>query len=216
MTIVATRPVFEQVTDYRHAIAARADRVRLVDLPECRDFAVDGGGAPGSDAFQAAFRVLYPVAYTLHFALKRRGIAAPVGALEGIFWSDDAETLTPAVFLDHDRASLGWRWSLRLPVPPEASEDDIAAAIADVARKPSAPPLDALSVVTWTEGLAAQVMHIGPYDAEPPTIERLHAEIAANGLTPRGRHHEIYISDPNRTAPEHLKTIIRQPVEAGT
>lgn len=214
MAIVATRPVFEQVTDYRDALDARTDRVRFVDLPERRDFAIDGGGAPGSDAFQAAFRVLYPVAYTLHFALKRRGIAAPVGALEGIFWSDHAETLSPAVFLDHDRGTLGWRWSLRLPVPTEAGEADIAAAIADVARKPSAPTLDALTVVTWTEGLAAQILHIGPYDAEPPTIRRLDAAITANGLRPHGRHHEIYISDPNRTPPERLKTVIRQPVES--
>ena len=213
MSTVATRPVFEKVTDYRDALDARADRVRFVDLPECRDFAVDGAGAPGGDAFQAAFRILYPVAYTLHFALKRRGIAASVGVLEGIFWSDDAETLKPAVFLDHDRATLAWRWSLRLPVPPEATEAEIAAAIADVGRKPSAPPLDALSVVTWAEGRAAQVLHIGPYEAEPPTIERLHETITASGLTARGRHHEIYISDPNRTAPEHLKTVIRQPVE---
>ena len=204
---------FEQITDYQELIAGRADRVRFVDVPESRQFAVDGSGQPGGPEFQAAFGALYPVAYTLHFALKRRSVAAPVGALEGLFWLEDAETITPALFASGDTDGKAWRWSLRLPVPALADDEEIEAAIAEVARKKDPPALGRLSVVRWTEGPSAQILHVGPYSAEPPTIERLHAAIASAGLRARGRHHEIYIGDPNRAAPERLKTIIRQPVE---
>ena len=212
MASVAAPFEFELVADPHHAMDARADRVRFIDLAERRDFAVDGAGPPGDPAFQAAFRVLYPVAYTLHFGLKRRGIAAPVGALEGLYWFDGVETITPASFDPAGSDPTRWRWSLRLPVPAEADTEDIEAALVEVSHKKDPPPLDVLSVVTWTEGPAAQILHVGPYSAEPGTIERLHEAIAAAGLRPRGRHHEIYISDPNRTAPERLKTVIRQPV----
>ena len=98
MATVAAPFEFDLVTDPHDAIVARADRVRFLDLGERHDFAVDGSGPPGDPAFQAAFRVLYPVAYTLHFALKRRGIGAPVGALEGLYWFDGVETITPTSF----------------------------------------------------------------------------------------------------------------------
>ena len=209
-----TASAFESVTDYRDLIAARADRVRLIDVPECRQFAVDGTGQPGDDEFAAAFGALYPVAYTLHFALKKRGIDAPVGAIEGLFWFDGTETITPSSFSGEGPGPSAWRWSLRLPVPGPATDEEIRAAISEVARKKDPPALAKLRVVEWTEGPSAQILHVGPYSAEPPTIERLHAAIGSAGLRPRGRHHEIYISDPNRTAPERLKTVIRQPVEA--
>ncbi|MGZ6272442.1 MAG: GyrI-like domain-containing protein, partial [Candidatus Limnocylindrales bacterium] len=104
-------------------------------------------------------------------------------------------------------------WSLRLPVPADAADGEIDAALADVARKKGASTIERLRVESWTEGPSAQVLHVGPYSEEPPTIARLHEAIAARGLRPRGRHHEIYISDPNRTRPDRVKTVIRQPVE---
>lgn len=204
---------FEQVAGYRDLSAARADRVRFIDVPECRQFALDSAGQPGGPEFQAAFGALYPVAYTLHFALKKRRIDAPVGALEGLFWFDGTETITPSSFSGEDPDGQAWQWSLRLPVPGPASDEEIQSAIAEVARKKEPPALAKLRVITWTEGPCAQILHVGPYSAEPPTIERLHAAIASADLRPRGRHHEIYISDPSRTAPERLKTVIRQPVE---
>jgi len=213
MVVIAPPIEFEQVADYRALTAARADRVRFIDVPESRQFAVDSAGQPGGPEFQAAFGALYPVAYTLHFALKKRDIDAPVGALEGLFWFDGTETITPGSFADEGPEGPAWRWSLRLPVPSPAADEEIQAAIGEVARKKDPPALAKLHVITWTEGRCAQILHVGPYSAEPPTIERLHAGIASAGLRPRGRHHEIYIGDPNRSAPERLKTIIRQPVE---
>jgi hypothetical protein len=213
MAAVAAPIGFEQVADYRKLIEGRADRVRFIDVPECRQFAVDGTGKPGGSEFQAAIGALYPVAYTLHFALKRRRLDAPVGALEGLFWLEGAETITPATLASGGPDGKAWWWSLRLPVPMAAGDEEIEAAIAEVARKKDPPALAKLGVVDWTEGPSAQILHIGPYSAEPPTIERLHVAIASAGYRPRGRHHEIYISDPGRTAPERLKTVIRQPVE---
>lgn len=213
MAAVATLVEFEQVADYRKLVEAHVDRVRFVDVPQCRQFAVDGLGQPGGPEFQAAMGALFPVAYTLHFALKRRGVEEPVGAIEGLFRLGDAETITPAQFKAGAPDGLEWGWSLRLPVPASAAADEIEAAIAEVARKKDPPALGRLRTISWTEGPSAQILHVGPYSAEPPTIERLHAEIASAGLRLRGRHHEIYIGDPNRTAPERLKTVIRQPVE---
>jgi hypothetical protein len=214
MIDLTTQIEFERLVDYRDIIAARADRVRFIDVPECRQFAVDSAGEPGGAGFQAAFGALYPVAYTLHFALKKRGVDAPVGAIEGLFWFDGTETITPSSFIGEGPEAAAWRWSLRLPVPGSATDEEIRAAISEVARKKDPPALAKLHVVEWTEGPSAQILHVGPYSAEPPTIERLHAEIAAAGLRPRGHHHEIYVSDPNRTSPERLRTVIRQPVEA--
>ena len=99
-----------------------------------------------------------------------------------------------------------------LPVPDEATDAEVAAATADVATKKGPDLVTGLRCETWEEGHAAQLMHIGPYDAEQPTTDRLHEAIAEAVLRPHGRHHEIYISDPGRTAPERLKTVIRQPV----
>jgi len=179
--------------------------VRFLDVPEMRFFVVDGFGAPGTDpAFQAAIQTVYPAGYTLKYALKRgRHVDVKVGALEALFSVDLA---VPVEFRQ-------WFWTVMLPIPGPASDDDIASAIEAVRTKKSPPSIDALRVERFTEGLAAEVTHVGPYEAEEPTIARLHAAIAAAGCRPSGRHHEIYISDPGRTAPARLKTIIRQPIE---
>jgi hypothetical protein len=231
---------FERPSGPRDLLLAKRGRVRFLAVPPMRHLAVDGSGMPGGDEFREAFGALYPVAYTLHFALKKRGVAAPVGGLEGLFRLDEPalETATdPAATgaAASDGADLGdsppagrdatgptvtredrpraWAWRLLLPIPAEATDDDIAAAIADVAAKKAPPALPRLHVLAWEEGPAAQILHVGPYADEPPTIEALHAGIAAAGLRPRGLHHEIYLGDPNRSAPERLRTIIRQPVE---
>lgn len=205
---------FEQVTEYREQIAARRDRVRFLDVPPCRQLAVDGSGRPGEVEFQAAVGALYPVAYTLHFMLKRRGVEAPVGALEGLFWLPEDEVVTPATLAAAPAGGFEWRWSLALPLPAATTDAEIADAIAEVERKKAPVALGKLFVAERSEGPAAQILHVGPYDAEAPTIERLHAAIAAAGLQPRGKHHEIYVSDPGRTKADKLKTVIRQAVES--
>lgn len=187
----------------------RAGEVRFVDVPSRRFFMVDGTGVPEeSEAFKDAMGALYGLAYTLHFDLKRRGVDAGVGAIEGLWASGPGDLL----LLDEgDRGD--WRWTLLLPIPEAATGDDIAAATAELRRKKNPPALGLVRVEELAEGTSAEILHVGPYDAERPTIERLHAAIAEAGRRPRGRHHEIYLGDPRRAAPEKLKTVIRQPVE---
>lgn len=214
MVLTAPQPVaFERAPDYRDELTAGPDRVRWVEIPLRRYLMIDGTDEPGAPGFRDAIGTIYPVGYTLYFALKRRGIRAPVGALEGLYWIDDGKPITPAQFAVSEEVRPAWSWRLMLPVPNEATDDDFTSAIDEVFHKKRPPLLDQLRCEEWLEGNVAQILHIGPYDAEAPTIERLHQVITAAGLRARGCHHEIYVGDPNRTAPDRLKTLIRQPVE---
>lgn len=213
MSAISLPPVeFDHPVDYRDELGAHPDRVRVLVIPERRYLMIDGTGAPGDAAFSAAMASLYPVAYTLHFALKKRGLEAPVGALEGLYWIGAPGPISPPDFAAPDLAQR-WSWRLLLPLPAVAEDEDVTVAIDQVRQRRSPPTIDQLRVERWDEGLVAQILHVGPYDAEKATIEALHAAIADRGMNPRGCHHEIYISDPNRTAAGRLKTVIRQPVE---
>jgi hypothetical protein len=213
--MVLTAPTvakFERPPDYRSETTAKADEIRLLTVPARRYLMIDGTDEPGAPGFRDAIATLYPVAYTLHFALKRRGVMAPVGALEGLYWINEPVPIPPARFACTPEARERWSWRLMLPVPEQCTDADVTSAIDEVFAKKRPPLLDRLRCDTWEEGPVAQTVHIGPYDAEAPTVERLDRAITDAGLAPRGCHHEIYISDPNRTAPDRLKTIIRQPV----
>ncbi len=187
-----------------------ARKPELVRVPEQSFLMIDGAGAPdGADAYRDALGALYTLAWTLRFAVKREtGIAHRVAPLEGLWWADDT-----AVFGTDARVT--WRWTMMIAQPDEVTPGRLAAARVEGARR---HPNDALATVRlerFAEGLAAQVLHVGPYDAEGPTIAGLHAFIAERGYRFDGRrekHHEIYLGDPRRAAPERLRTIIRQPV----
>jgi hypothetical protein len=153
---------------------------------------------------------LYGTAYTLRFALKRRGVEERVGPLEGLYWTTDGTTDLD-VILDADRS--GWRWTLLIVLAAAATGDELEAAFTAGLAKMDPAAAPRLRLGTLAEGRVAQVLHVGPYSAERPTIERLHAAIVEAGLQPRGAHHEIYLGDPNRSAPERLRTILRHPVE---
>jgi hypothetical protein len=206
-------PTFERASDYRTEIIAEADKVRFLTIPERRYLMIDGTADPGAPGFRDAIGALYPVAYTLHFALKRRGVSAPVGALEGLYWIGQPGPISPAQFATCDDVRSHWSWRLMLPVPEECTEADIESAIGEVFTRKRPPLLEQLRCEHWREGRVAQILHIGGYQAEAPTIQRLHAAIEEAGLRAIGCHHELYIGDPNRTAPDRLRTLIRQPTE---
>ena len=160
-------------------------------------------------AYEDALRTLYPVAYALKAVGRRElGRDHTVPPLEGLWWADDMAAFT-------DRRDKGaWNWTMLSLVPDWLTDVHVGAARADVAAKGRAPLLDALRVGTLDEGLSVQVLHVGPYDDEGPLLATLHDEwLPAHGLRPTGRHHEIYLNDPRRTAPDRLRTILRQPVE---
>ncbi len=153
---------------------------------------------------------LYTTAYSLRFALKRRGVERRVGMLEGLYWTADG-SIDLDVILGPDRGT--WRWTLFIALPDEATDEELADALAKGRAKVAPEIAVDLRIETVAEGAAAQVLYLGPYADERPTIEALHAAIAAAGLRPRGRHHELYLGDPGRSAPAKLRTLIRQPVE---
>lgn len=186
---------------------ASASKPAILDVPALNTLMVDGTGDPNGPAFQEAVGSLYSVAYTLKFTFKKqKAIDYPVMALEGLWCADD-----PSVFVNGKRDD--WKWTIFIALPDVVTKKDVAEAVAAVKKKAKFPRFPEVRFEKFAEGQAAQVMHIGPYAAEGPTIERLHKFIADEGYRIRGRHHEIYFGDPRRAAPEKLKTILRQSVE---
>ena len=201
---------FERPVGRAEELAGRPGVVRFLEVAPLRAVMVDGDGRPGEATFGARMPGLYTTAYSLRFALKRRGVERRVGMLEGLFWTADGAVDLDAI-LGPDRGT--WRWTLLIGLPDEATEDELAAALAAGRAKVSPEIAADLRIETLAEGPVAQVLYLGPYADERPTIERLHAAIEAAGLRPRGRHHELYLGTPGRAAPEKLRTLIRHPVE---
>ncbi|MEV1119525.1 GyrI-like domain-containing protein [Actinosynnema sp. NPDC049800] len=182
----------------------------LVDVPEQQFIAVDGRGDPNTSAEYAdAVQALYSVAYTIKFASKREGRDLVVAPLEGLWWADD-----PAVFTA--RAKDSWHWRMLISQPDWITEEAIEDAKRVGSAKKELPAVDGLRREVLHEGTSAQVLHIGSYDDEGPVLARLHDEwLQANGLRMTGLHHEVYVGDPRKTAPEKLRTVLRQPVRPG-
>jgi hypothetical protein len=180
----------------------------IVDVPPLNFLMVDGAGDPNSaPEFAEAMGALYTVAYTLKFRLKKADppVEYVVMPPEGLWWAEDMSEFA----LDRKDA---WQWTLMIAQPEDVTEALVAEAVAEAARKKELPGLPNLRLDRFHEGLSAQIMHLGPYAAEAPTISRLHDFIRESGHTLRGKHHEIYLSDPRRAAPEKLRTVIRQPI----
>ncbi|MFD1049868.1 GyrI-like domain-containing protein, partial [Kibdelosporangium lantanae] len=188
--------------------APSAKDFTVVDVPELQYIAVDGEGDPNtSEAYVNAVEALYGVAYAVKFASKETRDFV-VGPLEGLWRADD-----PAAFVARDKGS--WRWTMMISQPGWVTEDMVRTAVEGAARKKPNPALGKVRLLTLVEGTCVQILHVGSYDAETPILDRLHNHyMPENGLTFNGDHHEIYLSDPRRTRPEKLKTILRQPVSA--
>jgi len=197
---------------WKHLYVPSARKVELVDVPEFKFLMIDGrieaGEAPGtSPGFGEAMAALYGAAYTLKFMSKLRKedpIDYPVMALEGLWWAEDgAFAIT---------VKDNWVYTLMIMVPDHITPEMFEDARAQVAKKRPNPALSRLRLEAFREGLCVQTMHLGPYDTEPATMEKLHRWAAENGYRMRGKHHEIYLGDPRRAAPEKLKTVLRHPV----
>jgi hypothetical protein len=187
---------------------ASATAVGEVDVPAFTFLMVDGQGDPDtSPAYAEAVEALFTVSYTAKFMVKKGPLQRDyvVMPLEGLWWADD-----PAVFARGERGH--WRWTMMIMQPGFVPRALLEEAIAEAARKKALAALERLRIETFHEGRCAQILHVGPFSAEGPTIERLHVHIRArSGL--RGRHHEIYLTDIRRADPSRWKTILRQPME---
>jgi hypothetical protein len=189
-------------------ITARRDP-KMIRLPALKYLMATGRGDPAKGKeFREAVQALYTLIYILKFSGKpgSRQREMPVLPLDGLWWVPGRKGWSGVA----QRSS--WRWQAMLAVPGFVTEAmlDKTRKVA-MAKKPN-PALRKVHLKTWKEGLCAQVLHVGPFAAERPTIERLHTFIREQGYRPTGRHHEIYLSDPSRTSPKKLKTILRQPM----
>jgi hypothetical protein len=190
----------------KHLYRPSAKKPSIVEVPPMNFLMIDGQGHPNeSEDYHACMQALYGLSYTIKFASKLRlGVDYVVMALEGLWWTGD----TP----DFREDEGAWKWTSMIMQPEHITAQFVEEAREELAAKKDPPALDRVRFQRFEEGLSAQIMHVGPYDAEGPTIERLHVFISENGYQLRGRHHEIYLGDPRRTAPERLKTVLRQPV----
>lgn len=197
-------PKIDLKKDLKHLYMASAKNVEIVDIPEMKYLMIDGSGDPNGPEFQTAVEALYSASYGIKFNAKKTGNDYTVMPLEGLFWSDDMSSFS----LGNKNA---WKWTLMIVQPDFISEEMVQKAIETAKEKKGLKLMPRFEA--YHEGLSAQIMHIGPYSAEEPKIRMLHDFVRENGYELQGRHHEIYLSDPRRAAPERLKTIIRQPIK---
>ncbi len=188
---------------------APPDRFEIVEIPDQQYLMVDGHGDPNTSlAYTDALAALYPLAYKLKFASKReldRDYVVP--PLEGLWWADDMDAFTAS------RDKSRWDWTMMLMVPEWIDGDLFEATLAQVVTKDPPARVADIRLRPLSEGRCVQTLHLGPFDDEGPVLERMHHEfIPDHGLRLTGKHHEIYLSDPRRVAPEKLRTILRQPV----
>jgi hypothetical protein len=182
----------------------------FVDVPAITFLMIDGAGDPNASAdYRDAIAALYALSYALKFAVKKAGGGDyRVAPLEGLWWAED-----PAAFSMERKQN--WQWTMMIAQPAAVTPALLDTIRMEVRRKKALPALDRVRLASLVEGRAAQVLHRGPYETEGPTIERLHRFIREHGADFDGRaqkHHEIYLSDPTRTTPERMRTVVRQPI----
>ena len=192
--------------DLKYLYQPSAKEPALVEVPAMNFLMVDGLGDPNtSRSYQEAVEALFSVAYAVKFKVKKTlAIDYGVLPLEGLWWADDM-----AVFTEGDKSA--WQWTMMIMQPEFVSAALVRDTIAEVKKKKDLPALDKLRFEPFAEGKSAQILHVGPFSAEGPTIAKLHAFIVANGKL-SGKHHEIYLSDIRKADPAKWKTIIRQPL----
>lgn len=192
----------------KHLYAPSAKKVELVEVPQMNFLMIDGEGNPNtSKSFSDAIEALYPLSYTLKFMVKRakRGVDYGVLPLEALWWADDMSAFSTG---NKD----AWKWTLMIMQPEFITLKMVQEATQEVQKKKKPVSLPFVRFEAFKEGKAAQIMHIGPFSEEGPTIEKVHSFIENNGSRRMGKHHEIYLSDIRRAAPEKWKTIVRQPM----
>ncbi|MFC0007792.1 GyrI-like domain-containing protein [Micromonospora siamensis] len=203
---MTTRIDFKRALD---AYRAQQGRFRVVDVPDMNYLMIDGHGDPNtSPAFGEAVQTLYPVAYKLKFASKRDlGRDYVVPPLEGLWWAEDMSSFTSV------RDKSRWDWTLMLMVPEWVSPALFTAAIEKVQAKDAPARLPDVRLEALSEGRCVQTLHVGSFDDEADVLSHLHHEVIPGlGFRMVGVHHEIYLSDFRRVAPERQRTILRQPV----
>jgi hypothetical protein len=201
-------PKLDLKKELKHLYQPSVKTVTQVDVPTLNFLMIDGAGDPNTTpAYAEAVEALFALSYALKFMVKRGPLAIDyaVMPLEGLWWADDL-----AAFTRGDRSQ--WQWTMMIVQPECVTAELVATALADVHKKKSLPALARVRFEAFAEGPAAQIMHVGPFSAEGPTIEKVHDFIERSGSRRAGKHHEIYLSDIRRADPAKWKTVIRQPM----
>jgi hypothetical protein len=194
----------------KHLYAPSKKDFSVVEVPEMQYLMADGHGDPTKaqiykDILEALFAVSYKLKFMSKKQLEKDYVVMP---LEGLWWADDMDAFT----VNRDKSV--WDWTMMIRQPDWITQEMFEQAVAEVQKKKNLPALPKVRLESYHEGLSVQIMHIGSYDDEAPTLHKLHYEfVPQNGYTMTGKHHEIYLSDPRRVAPEKLKTVLRQPVK---
>ena len=192
--------------ELKHLYNPSAKEINAVDVPAMNFLLVNGEGAPTSPQYSQAIEALFSVSYTLKFMIKKSmGVDFSVMPLESLWWVDDMTKFSA------DRKNE-WKWTALIMQPKYVTANDVILAVEQVKKKKNPPALPKLQFENFKEGPAAQIMYVGPFSAEGSTIEKIHKYIQSNGHKLSGKHHEIYLNNPATTAPEKLKTILRQPM----
>jgi hypothetical protein len=197
--------------ELKHLYRPAAKEFEVVDVPPMSFLMIDGHGDPNTaQEYKDAVEALYAVAYRLKFMSKNDlGRDYVVPPMEGLWWVEHMEE-----FSTDDKSA--WDWTMMVMQPKWITQEMFEQAVGQVEKKKNPPALPKIRLESYREGLAVQIMHLGSYDEEAPTITRMHAFIAENGYEAAGKHHEIYLGDPRKVAPEKLKTVLRQPVRRMT
>ncbi len=185
---------------------AATKKPALVHVGPAQYLSITGKGHPGGPLFQSQVGALYGAAYTMKFASKAAGRDYGVCGLEGLYWPAGKGS---GLF---EKGEPDFRWKLLIRAPDFITAEDLKSAVAALKKKGKAEEVSRLKLETIEEGLSVQMLHVGPYNKEEETVNAMMAFLAEQGLKVRGKHHEIYISDPRRVAPGKLKTILRYPV----
>jgi len=195
--------------ELKHLYKPSGKQFEVVEVPPMNFLMIDGHGDPNTaQEYQEAVEALYGVSYKIKFMSKKE-LAKDyvVPPLEGLWWAKNMDTFTTA------RDKSQWSWTMMIMQPEWITQEMVDAAIQEVEKKKGLVALSKLRLETYDEGLSVQIMHTGSYDDEGPILAELHNEfIPNNGYEEVGKHHEIYLSDPRKVAPEKLKTVLRQPV----
>lgn len=195
--------------ELKHLYKPSSKNVEMVEVPSMNYLMIDGQGNPNTSIdYKNAVEALFSVSYTLKFMVKKGEWKVDYGVmpLEGLWWVDDMAQF------DANKKD-DWKWTLLMMQPELITKEMVERAIGEVRKKKNPPVLDKIKFESFTEGKAAQIMHIGPFSEEGPNIQKVHEFITINGHKLSGKHHEIYLSDIRRAAPEKWKIIIRQPFE---
>lgn len=200
----------DYIKEYKELYKVSKNKISIVSVPKMRYLMIDGQGDPNtSKEYKEAIETLYPVSYTLKFMVKKSPMAIDyrVGPLEGLWWANDMKTFS--------KDKSAWLWTAMILQPNFITSKMVDEAIKELKnKKKNIPAISKLRLEYYLENQSAQTLYIGPYSEEGPTIKKIHEHIKSIGGKFDGKnqkHHEIYLSDPRRSAPEKLKTIIRQP-----